>query len=233
MEQQRIGICSMNSAILVVVAHPDDEALGCGGTIARHVAQGDHVHVIFMTDGVGSRGADESIQRQRREQARDKALKILDVKEWHALAFPDNSMDSVPLLRVVQSLEPIIEQVQPTRIYTHHHGDLNVDHRVTHQAVMTACRPVPGINVPEILAFEVMSSTEWATPGLAPVIPKAYVDISDYLPKNLEALTAYNLEMRPVPHSRSFAHIEALARHRGNCMGLEAAEAFEIIKFIL
>lgn len=223
----------MNKTILVVAAHPDDEALGCGGTIARHIAQGDHVHVIFMTDGVSSRGSDESIQLVRRNHARDKALKILGVKAWYTLAFPDNRMDSVPLLDVVQALEPIIEEVQPTRIYTHHHGDLNVDHRVTHQAVITACRPVPGYNVGEILAFEVMSSTEWATPGFAPFIPKAYVDISDFLPKKLEALTAYDLEMRPVPHSRSVAHIEALARHRGNCMGLEVAEAFEIIRLIL
>ena len=106
-----------------------------------------------------------------RNQARDKALRILGVMQHQALDFPDNSMDSVPLIDVVQALEPIIDQVQPERIYTHHHGDLNVDHRVTHQAVMTACRPMPGISVREILTFEVMSSTEWATPSVAPFMP--------------------------------------------------------------
>lgn len=222
----------MSKSVLVVAAHADDEVLGCGGTIARHVAEGDVVHVVFMADGVGSRGAGESNQHQRRNLARDEALQILGVSECNALDFPDNRMDSVPLLYVVQALEPIIEQVQPTRVYTHHHGDLNVDHRVTNQAVLTACRPMPGSSVREILTFEVMSSTEWATPSVAPFVPNTFVDISNYLPKKLGALAAYDIEMRPVPHSRSIAHVEALARHRGNCVGLEVAEAFEVVRIV-
>ena len=222
----------MSKSVLVVAAHPDDEVLGCGGTIARHVAEGDLVHVVFMADGVQSRRMDGSEELQLRNQARDEALKILGVSECNVLDFPDNRMDSLPLLDVVQALEPIIKQVQPSRVYTHHHGDLNVDHRVTHQAVMTACRPVPGSSVREILAFEVMSSTEWATPGVAPFVPNAFVDISDYLPKKLEALAAYDMEMRPAPHSRCVTNIEALARHRGNCVGVEVAEAFEVIRVL-
>lgn len=219
--------------LLVVVAHPDDEVLGCGATIARHVAEGDCVHVVFMADGVGSRVANKPNELKRRNQARDEALKVLGVTNWHILNFPDNRMDSVSLLDVVQALESIIEQVQPVRIYTHHHGDLNVDHQVTHQAVMTSCRPLPGSSVREILTFEVMSSTEWATPGVKSFTPNAFVDINDYLPKKLEALTAYDMEMRQAPHSRSAKHIEALARHRGNSIGVEAAEAFEVIRSIL
>jgi LmbE family N-acetylglucosaminyl deacetylase len=222
----------MSKLILVVAAHADDEVLGCGGTIARHVAEGDAVHVIFMADGVGSRGNKQSAELEARNQARDAALKILGVTEWHALDFPDNRMDSVPLLDVVQALGPIVRKIQPERVYTHHHGDLNVDHRVTHQAMLTACRPLPGSNVREILAFEVMSSTEWATPGLAPFIPNAFVDISEHLPQKLEALAAYELEMRPAPHSRSFEHIEALARHRGNSVGVEAAEGFGVVRVV-
>ena len=233
MEQQRIGICSMNKKILVVAAHADDEVLGCGGTIARHVEEGDHVNVVFMADGVASRGADVSNALKRRNQARDHALKILGVKAWRALDFPDNRMDSVPLLDVVKALEIIIDNWQPTRVYTHFCSDLNVDHRVTHQAVMTACRPAPGISVREILTFEVMSSTEWATPGIAPFEPNVFVDISDYLPKKLEALAAYEMEMRLSPHSRSIEHIEALARHRGSSVGLKAAESFVLIRSLI
>ena len=218
--------------VLVIAAHPDDEVLGCGGTIARHVAEGDRVHVVFMANGVGSRSAGLPNDLQCRNHARDKALRILGVAEWHALDFPDNCMDSVPLLDVVQALEPIFEQVQPTRVYTHHYGDLNVDHRVTHQAVMTTCRPMPGNSVRAVLTFEVMSSTEWATPGLAPFMPNAFVDIRKYLPKKLEALEAYGIEMRSSPHSRSVRHIQALAMHRGNCVGLEAAEAFNVVRVV-
>lgn len=222
----------MSKSVLIVAAHADDEVLGCGGTIARHVAEGDVVHIVFMADGVGSRAHGETYQLQHRNLARDEALKILGVSEYNALDFPDNRMDSVPLLDVVQALEPIIEQVQPTRVYTHHSDDLNVDHCVTHQAVMTACRPMPGSSVREILTFEVMSSSEWATPSVAPFVPNTFVDISDYLPNKLEALAAYEMEMRSVPHSRSVAHIEALALHRGNCVGIDAAEAFMVIRMV-
>lgn len=218
--------------VLIVVSHADDEVLGCGGTIANHVAKGDVVNVVFMADGVGSRAQNDSNELRCRNQARDVALRILGVKHWYALNFPDNRMDSVPLLDVVQALEPIVQQVQPTRVYTHHRGDLNVDHRVTHQAVMTACRPVPGSSVREILTFEVMSSTEWASSDTAIFVPNAFVDITDYLLKKLEALAAYDMEMRPAPHSRSVGHIEALARHRGNCVGVEAAEAFEMVRVV-
>lgn len=222
----------MSKSVLVVAAHPDDEVIGCGGAIARHVDEGDLVHVVFIADGVSSRAQIDSGELQRRNQARDEALRILGVSECHSLDFPDNRLDSMPLLDVVQALEPIIEKLQPRRVYTHHHGDLNVDHRVTHQAVITACRAVPGSSVREILTYEVMSSTEWSTPGVMPFVPNAFVDISDYLPKKLEALVAYEMEMRPAPHSRSVAHIEALARHRGNSVGVEAVEAFQVVRVL-
>lgn len=223
----------MSNTILVVVAHADDEVLGCGGTIARHVAEGDAVHVVFMADGVSSRAMNDSAELQRRNQARDAALRILGVTNSYALDFPDNRMDSVPLLDVVKALELIVPQVQPNRVYTHHHGDLNVDHRVTHQAVMTACRPVPGSSVREFLTFEVMSSTEWATPGVEAFVPNAFIDIGGYLETKMKALEKYYMEMHPEPHSRSVVHIESQALHRGNCMGLKAAEAFQVVRLIL
>lgn len=207
------------SKVLVVVAHADDEALGCSGTIARLVAEGNSVHVVYMADGVGSRGGNLSFETQLRNASRDQALAILGVSEWNALDFYDNQMDSVPLLEVVRALEPIIQFVSPDIIYTHHYGDLNVDHRVTHQAVMTACRPSPSCTVRRIFSFEVVSSTEWASPGLAPFIPNTYVDISAYHAVKRRALEAYAFEMREAPHSRSLARVEYLFRHHGSCIG--------------
>lgn len=220
------------SVVLVVVAHADDEVLGCGGAIARHVAEGDEVHVAYMADGVGSRGGDFELEIVRRNEARDRALKVLGVIDWQAYQFPDNRMDAVPLLDVVQPLERIVRDITPSIIYTHHYGDLNVDHRVTHQAVMTACRPQPGSSVREIYACEVISNTEWASPGLAPFLPNAYVDITSYWSVKRAALDAYALEMRRAPHSRSIIHAESLAQHHGNCVGVGAAEAFMVMRAI-
>lgn len=141
-------------------------------------------------------------------------------------------MDSVPLLEIVQKLEPIIEEIRPTVICTHHHGDLNIDHRLTHAAVMTACRPIPGSFVREIYGFEVLSSTEWATTRESPFLPNYFVDISQQLQTKLKALEAYAEEMREVPHSRSIQHAEVLARHRGFGIGVDAAEAFEVYRII-
>ena len=153
----------MNKCLLVIAAHSDDEALGCAGTIARHVAEGDDVHVVFMTNGVGSRNVECSATLHR-EQLAKSAAKVMGIKTINGFDFPDNKMDSVPLLEITQAIETVIEQIKPELIYTHHYGDLNIDHRVTHQAVMTACRPRPGFCVKELYAFEVLSSTEWQTP---------------------------------------------------------------------
>jgi LmbE family N-acetylglucosaminyl deacetylase len=223
---------SQQPTILAAFAHPDDEVLGCGGTIARHVDDGDEVSLIFMADGVGARDENISQSIVIRNEARDKALKILGVSEFYSLDFPDNKMDSIPLLEVVKGLELIIEKLKPHRIYTHHYGDLNVDHRITHQAVMTACRPQPGICAKEILTFEVMSSTEWGLKSNNQFSPNVFVEITEYLDKKLDALSAYEVEMRPYPHSRSIQHLEFLAKHRGNCVGVESAEAFEGVRFL-
>lgn len=221
--------------VLVVVAHADDEVLGCGGTIARLCSEGKSVHVVYMTDGVGARGvgAGTVAAIQARSSARDNALAILGVSNWSAFQFPDNQMDNVSLLSVVQALEPIVQSVKPDTVLTHHYGDLNVDHQMTHQAVMTACRPLPDMSVKQILVFEVMSSTEWSSPRCNPFIPDTYVDISHHIDAKCDALRAYQLEMRPEPHSRSNTHIVQLTRHRGSCVGVSAAEAFVTIRSII
>lgn len=222
----------MAKTVLVVAAHPDDEVLGGGGAIARHVAEGDAVHVIFMADGVGSRNGELAQDLNKRNQAKNRALEILGVSSHHSLNLPDNRMDSLSLLNIVQPLEELIQSIQPCTIYTHHRGDLNVDHRLTHEAVLTACRPLPRSSIREILAFEVMSSTEWAGPGQPVFSPNVFIDVSGYWIKKLAALQEYDEEMRPDPHSRSIQHLDALSRHRGACVGVERAEAFELIRCV-
>jgi LmbE family N-acetylglucosaminyl deacetylase len=218
--------------ILVIAAHADDEAMGCGGTIARHVAEGDTVYAVFMADGISSRVSADQKSLVRRNQAAENARMILGIKENFYLCMPDNRMDSIPLIDIVQKLEVIIERLKPNIIYTHHYGDLNVDHRIAHQAVLTACRPLPDSSIQEIYAFEIMSSTEWASPLSEPFVPNHYVDISNFLNTKNDALRAYQLEMREAPHSRNLQHLENLANHRGHCVGLMAAEAFTTVRTV-
>lgn len=222
----------MSKTVLIVAAHTDDEALGCGGTIAKHVAQGDNVYAVFLADGLTSRPDSNAERLNDRNTAASKAQVILGIKKNFMLDFPDNRMDSLALLDVVQRLEGILEELQPQVVYTHHGGDLNVDHRIAHQAVLTACRPVPGASVKEIYAFEVLSATEWNTPGVMPFIPNVFVDISEHLEKKMEALLAYDQEMRGEPHPRSMANARRLAEYRGNCAGIRAAEGFMLIRFL-
>jgi LmbE family N-acetylglucosaminyl deacetylase len=216
----------MSKRVLVVVAHADDEALGCGGTISRHVAEGNTVELVLMTDGVASRTTANKDILNRRMNAAKQAHSILGIAESHFLDFPDNAMDSLPLLQIVQRLEPIVQLVAPSIIYTHFHGDLNIDHRITQQAVLTACRPQPGCGVKEIYGFEVLSSTEWASPQAGSFTPNVHVDIVPFFANKIKALKAYSEEMRPAPHTRSLEHAEALALHRGYSVGIKYAEAF-------
>ena len=217
--------------VLVVAAHPDDEVLGCGGTIARHVGKGERVQVLFVADGVSSRGNQEGILG--RCDAARKACRILGAGEPDFLSLPDNRLDDLPLLEVVQKIEEYLASFNPQVIYTHHSGDLNVDHTVVHRAVMTSCRPQPGCSVREIYSFEVLSSTGWLPHNNGGSFqPNFFVDISATLKSKISALRAYDMEMRPFPHSRSYDSVEYLARCRGVAVGMEAAEAFMVERIL-
>lgn len=222
----------MSKIVLVVAAHTDDEALGCGGTIAKHVAKGDSVYTVFLADGVTSRPCASENDQAERHIAACRAQEMLGIKKSFMLGFPDNRMDSVALLDIVQELELVVDEVKPQVVYTHHYGDLNIDHRITHQATLTACRPFPGSLVKEIYAFEVLSATEWNTPGNYTFTPNLFVDISDYIQTKMNALSAYELEMRVAPHTRSLENTEQLARLRGNSVGVAFAEAFYTVRLL-
>lgn len=225
------------STVLVVAAHPDDEVLGCGGTLARHALAGDRVDVLILADGVTSRAAgiggnaQTEVKLSRRQQAAGAAAAALGIGAPRMLTFPDNRLDTVPLLDVVQAVEDCMANSRPDIIYTHHGGDLNIDHEVAHRAVVTACRPIPGSRVQAIYTFEVCSSTDWISRQQgAPFQPCRYVDIHLTLQHKLAALRCYDEEMRAFPHTRSYAALEALARVRGAQVGLEAAEAFGVVR---
>ncbi len=220
----------MAQCTLILAAHPDDEVLGCGGTIAKLSDEGAIVHVAFLADGVFSRAGEHEAQQQKlasRRAAAQKACEILGVKSVSFGDFPDNRMDMIPLLDITQAVELLLIKHQPEIVFTHHAGDVNIDHRRLHEAVVTACRPQYGRSVKTLLCFEVPSSTEWQLPGSAPVfMPNWFVDISATLVRKLAALEAYDEEVRAWPHPRSFQGVEHLAHWRGATMGVNAAEAF-------
>jgi LmbE family N-acetylglucosaminyl deacetylase len=222
----------MNERVLVIAAHPDDEVLGCGGTIARHADAGDSVDILLVADGVSARPDAPQTASERRDCAR-LAAKTLGAREPGFLDVPDNRLDGVELLDLVQAIERLISRLEPELVYTHHGGDLNIDHRVVHQAVVTALRPLPGRRCKGILAFEVLSSTEWASDAIGHGFrPNHFVDVSATIERKMDALRCYQAEMRPFPHSRSCEAVRALATLRGASAGLVAAEAFSIVRWI-
>jgi len=219
-------------SILILAAHPDDEVLGCGGTIAKLADEGATIHIAFLADGVFSRAGtagEQQVELNARRVAAQKACDILGVKSVFFGEFPDNRMDTIALLDIIKPIEALVAKYQPDTVFTHHAGDVNIDHRRVHEAVVTACRPEPGHPVKTLLCFEVPSSTEWQLPGSAPVFaPNWFVDISDTLERKLAALDAYAAELRAWPHPRSQQGVEHLAHWRGTTVGVDAAEAFTL-----
>lgn len=221
-----------NNHVLIIAAHPDDEALGCAGTIAKHIAKGDNVNILFMTNGISARNDITPSDKLERSGGMANAMKTLGVDNYQCFDFPDNKMDTVPLLTIVQAIEKILNNTNPNIIYTHFAHDLNIDHRITHQAVMTACRPILGSCVKKIFSFEVLSSTEWQSNSMPKFSGNYIVDISQYWQKKEQALTCYQKELRDFPHSRSLECIEALATLRGATHGFAKAEVFQIERII-
>jgi len=220
----------MRNNILVISAHSDDETLGCGGTISKLVSNGHLVTALFMTDGVSSReGNCTSTQVQKRIQSAKKATEILGISHLQQCDFPDNALDTVSLLNITQVIEAVIVETQPHTIFTHYLNDLNIDHSIVARATLTAARPVADSPVKRVIAYEVNSSTEWAF-GSPQFSPNYFVNISDTFKVKVKAMRAYENELRDPPHPRSIEGIKALASLRGNAVGYEYAEAFEIYR---
>jgi LmbE family N-acetylglucosaminyl deacetylase len=225
------------NSVLVVAAHPDDEILGCGGTMTRLAREGHEVRIAILAEGISSRyahreDADQQQLQHLHARAQQAANKV-GAKELVLCKLPDNRLDTVPLLDVVKTVEDLVARFRPEIIYTHHPGDLNVDHGVIHRAVLTATRPMTGQSVRDVYAFEVPSSTEWAFQRLEPLFrPNVFVDIADSLETKIAALACYDTETRKFPHPRSPEALRAIATRWGSVVGLQAVEAFELIRSV-
>jgi LmbE family N-acetylglucosaminyl deacetylase len=225
----------MSKRILIIAAHPDDEILGCGGTAARLVNEGHEVFTAILGEGVTSR--DDSRDTGKREQDVTELKKhihhanhLLGVKEVFTFDLPDNRFDSVDLLDVVKIVEKLKVQVKPEILFTHYEQDLNIDHRITFQAVQTATRPMVGETVKELYSFEVLSSTEWNYP--LSFSPDCFFDISGTIETKVAAMAKYPGELREYPHPRSLKGIRLAAQLWGMKTGLGFAEAFKIIRIL-
>jgi LmbE family N-acetylglucosaminyl deacetylase len=215
--------------VLVVAAHPDDEILGVGGTIAMHVERGDCVKLAILCEGISMRYAPQR-HEEVRKQSRDAAA-ILGVGDLVIRDLPDQKLDTLPLGDVVREVESLVRSLQPDIVYTQFSGDINRDHRVLAEAVMVATRPYAAPFVREVLMYETPSSTEWGLPQLGPVFqPNVFVDISTTLEKKLEAFACYSAEVCAPPHPRSLAALRERAHYWGSLVNMQAAEPFACVR---
>jgi len=225
--------------ILIVAAHPDDEVLGMGGTILRHSKLKDIVKIVYLATGISSRQKyDDKIKSKKLSDINKnkiknlqsdakKAAKILKVKDMSFYDFPDNELDSIPLLKIVKVIENEIKKFKPDIVYTSHFGDLNIDHRVTYNATLTACRPVNN-KIKKLISFEVPSSTEWNYPQS--FNPNYFINIEKEVDSKINSFKMFKSEIRNFPHPRSSTNLKIIAQKWGSVSGFKFAEAFEIIR---
>lgn len=225
------------ATVLVVAAHPDDELLGCGATLHKHVVAGDRIVVQILAEGLTSRGDEPTgvSELEKLQQCSRRAGAHIGYDEIIFEGLPDNRMDTIALLDVIKRVEAIKQKTLPDIVYTHFCNDLNIDHRVCFNAVLTAFRPQPGEKPTALYSCETPSSTEWqAGSALRTFTPTRFVVCSkEALAKKKAALECYTSEMRPAPHPRSLRSVEVLAQWRGSIVGAEFAECFEVVREIV
>jgi LmbE family N-acetylglucosaminyl deacetylase len=207
----------------------DDEVLGMGGTIAKHVAAGDEVTVCIACKRAYDHRFDPKLVQEEKD-ASIRAAKVLGYGEPIFLDLRDELLDE-RLLDIIIPLEACVAKVRPALVYTHHRGDSNQDHRAILQASLIACRAIAHYKVPRVVAYEVPSSTDQAPPFPEYAFqPNFYTNIGPFLDRKIEALRAYTRELREFPHPRSAKGLEVLAQRRGMEIGFPAAEAFMVIR---
>lgn len=222
--------------ILIVAAHPDDEILGCGGTIRRFIKDGNECYALILSDGTTSRYERITMQVEEDIKSRLKeshlASKIIGYKETYFCNFKDNSFDKEDLLSIVKTIEKYIALIKPSIIFTHHYGDLNIDHQIAFKAVQTATRPMIDCSVKELYCFETLSASEWSFIDRDKFAPNYFVNIENTIDDKLLAMQCYKSELREYPHPRSLESLNASAKRWGTVAGCNFAEAFELIRKI-
>lgn len=217
--------------ILIVAPHPDDEVLGCGGTIAKHVALGNEVYVCIVTRGVEPLFSEEQVETVR-EECR-KANNILGVKGIEFLDFPAAMLEEVPRHKLNDAIANVINTVKPEEVYIPHRGDMQLDHKMIVDAAMVALRPKYEHVVNRLYAYETPSETGWDIPNETNAfIPNVYNDISNYIETKVRALECYNSQLGTYPNPRSVKAVGALAMYRGSTVNVQYAESFELIREI-
>ncbi len=214
--------------ILVISSHPDDEVIGAGGTIARHVAGGDDVYWCVVTQGYGPEMSHAELAKTRQQVYTVQHL--LGIKDVSFCGFPTVKLNSIPHRDLATALQDEVDKTEPEVVYTTPYCDVNVDHRLVCEATMVATRPLPGSTVRKVLSYEIAPTTRFA---IEPFAPNVYVDISAFLSDKLEAMACYETELREFPHPRSLKGLELFARERGLSVGTEAAECFYLIREIV
>lgn len=223
--------------VLVISAHPDDEVLGMGGTIAKYASNGSEITLLIVTDGSTSQYRNdpnlEMIIQEKKEETR-KSADILGIKEVVYGNLPDMKLDSVSHIEINNVIEQVIEKVHPSIVYTHFYGDINKDHRMVYESTLVACRPTSRQCVKKVFLYSVPSSTEWNVQiNSAVFLPNWYEDISGtYAEKKYLALECYSKELRDYPHPRSIQYVKNADIVEGNRVGLQSSESFMLVRSV-
>ncbi|MHC5109034.1 MAG: PIG-L deacetylase family protein [Planctomycetota bacterium] len=218
--------------VLVIAPHPDDEVLGAGGTMLRHVADGDDVHVVICTRGEATRFGKEQVEQVQAEARR--AHQFLGLAGSHFLDLPAARLDTVPGSDINAALGEVMAGVNADIVYAPHPGDVHLDHQLIFQALMVCARPVGKTYPQRILAYETVSETDWYAPPLTPpFIPNVFIDITEFIDRKLDACAVYESQIRPSPDQRSVESLRALAATRGHAMNMHYAEAFTLIREVI
>lgn len=219
--------------ILVIAPHPDDEVLGCGGTIKKHTTTGDEVSLCVVTKAYTPDWTEEFIENRQKEI--EASNKVLGIKKLYNLDFPTVKLDGVLQKNLNDSIAKVVKEMAPDTVFIPFAGDINKDHKLVSEASLVALRPKPGGSIKKVFYYEVLSETEWSKPAQKiedVFIPNYYEDISDYLNDKLKAMKCYKSEVKKYPHPRSLKGIEVLAQKRGTEAGVGVAEAFMLVREI-